>query len=115
MPDFLVIADRVFLDDGFGALPFDSLPALAPPRTQRDAVDSYNWRDVSYVFSNTDSPSDQEIELLAHLMAEAWDARLRALFPERQFVVRVMDPSVTGDGVGVGFSEVTPGGSATDG
>ena len=106
VPNFIVHGDDVFLDDGCSSVIADFKSKRASSTmNHRDAVDSYNWRDLADMFINNDF-DDAVYERLAQAIAEAWRARLHLLFPERQFIVETYSPEVTGYGVGVGFREV---------
>jgi hypothetical protein len=61
--------------------------------------------EVPYLFANRQG-SDLEETTLAFAIADAWRARLRGLYPDRQFEVRVLPASETGHVVGVGFVEL---------
>ena len=65
-------------------------------------VDSCNWLEVPYLVGQ-DFGAEAEITVLAGLLVEAWDARLRAQYPERRFRVRVLPQQETGGAIGVGF------------
>lgn len=57
-------------------------------------VDSFNWFEVSHLFGRIRGPQDQmddALDLLASILQEAWSARLKQLFPERTFEVRIND------------------------
>ena len=106
VPDFIVHRGYVFLSDGLMDVATD-FEEKGPSLTLGidGSVESYNWRDLYGMF--VDGNYDQSVyEELAHAIAEAWRARLQMLFPERQFVVEVLSPEVTGYGVGVGFVEM---------
>ena len=71
----------------------------------RNLLASYNWMEVPYLFANNRG-SDPEVSTLARAIADAWRARLRGLYPDRHFEVRVLPASETGHVVGVGFVEL---------
>ena len=68
-------------------------------------LESCNWLEVPYLFADRQG-SDEEVVLLAHVVADAWRHRLRGLYPDRSFDVRVLPPGETGGTIGVGFVEV---------
>lgn len=114
MPAFVEIGSHVFLNGIGSDLRLD--PSLAEnlvaakresEEQLRSTLSSYNWVEVTYLFGGSRPETDEEERLLADLMAEAWRARLALLFPERRFVVRVMEPEETGDSLGVGFEEIS--------
>ena len=67
-------------------------------------VDSCNWLEVPHLVGQ-DFGAEAEISVLAELLVEAWDARLRTQYPERRFRVRVLPQSETGGAIGVGFEK----------
>lgn len=112
VPEFVEVAGHVFLRD-LGPGPRD-IPALTSQMAAVAAkssahlkriVASYNWVEVPYLFVDR-SGSDDEVRLLADRMADSWRVRLQARFPDRQFVIRVMEPAETGSVLGVGFEEL---------
>ena len=111
VPGFVEIEGEVFLDelrigDGNDAKLAEEVRALRHDRQALDRmVQSYNWIEVAYQFRDRSCTDDEEV-LLAELMAEAWRARLEHLFPDRRFVVRLIDPAETGSIIGLGFEEV---------
>jgi hypothetical protein len=70
-------------------------------------VDSFNWVEVPYVVVDDGSASEQEIEVLAGVIAQGWRGQLRDRFPDRCFVVRIHSPTETGSVIGVGFEQIT--------
>jgi hypothetical protein len=105
VPDFCVVSDSVILDDGTFDLPEKFLAAKqASTMSPEDLEASFNWRELPYLFSNRDT-TVKECKILAGFIVEAWKARLSMLFPQRQFVVRILSSDETGGGVGVGFRE----------
>lgn len=117
MPEFVELEGQVFLRDNLHPHKIAELKAAiaeAAARSPADLkrlVDSYNWVMVILLFAACSSSddavcgSDAEVRLLAELLADVWRARLRARFPDRRFVVRLMEPAETGDDLGLGFEE----------
>jgi hypothetical protein len=68
-------------------------------------VDSSNWVEVPYLVTDTSATSEEEIEVPAEVIAQAWRARLRDCFPDRRFTVRIFDPAETGSVIGIGFEQ----------
>lgn len=64
-----------------------------------------NWLEVPYLFADR-RDSAEEVALLAQVIADASRLRLRGLYPERNFEVRVLRPSETGSVIGVRFVEL---------
>lgn len=60
--------------------------------------------DLFDYFANT---SDEQVELLAERIVEAWRAKLAVDFPSRRFEVKVLSPSETGGEVGITFHQVS--------
>lgn len=110
MPELVVIGDSVLLSwnlpnkeaiDRFLNMVGES------GRTLEQLESSFNFIEVGYLF---DSPgrnlSDDEDELLAQRIVQAWSGWLMASFPDRKFSVEVLSPEETGSTVGVHFFEV---------
>jgi hypothetical protein len=112
-PSFVEIEGLVFLADlGPGLARGDAgiAEAIRAARAESPAalarfLGSCNWLEVPYLFASRDS-SDEEDAVLAQVIADAWRVRLRGLYPERGFEVRVIPASETGSVVGVGFREI---------
>jgi len=68
-------------------------------------VDSSNWVEVPCLAADASAASEEEIEVLAEVIAQAWRARLRDCFPDRRFTVRIFDPAETGSVIGIGFEQ----------
>jgi hypothetical protein len=114
VPEFIEIEGAVFLRD-LGVKPAGGMTELAEQVRQHKAasperlkafVDSYNWIELPYVFADR-AAVDEECTALAALVVDAWRARLRDLYPHRQFGVRVIDPHETGSVIGIGFEQDT--------
>jgi hypothetical protein len=112
-PPFVEIEGFVFLAE-FGARPAgedDGIAnAIRAARTESRAalerfLSSCNWVEVPYLFVDREG-SREEYDVLAHVIVDAWSARLRGLYPERRFEVRVIPARETGGTVGVGFREL---------
>jgi hypothetical protein len=73
------------------------------------SVDNFNWVEVPYLVIDDGSASEQEIEVLAGAIAQGWRGQLRDRFPDRCFVVRVLNPAETGSVIGVGFEQIATG------
>jgi hypothetical protein len=113
-PTFFEIEGCVFLAQ-LGVAPEGSSDELAASirsaraKSDQDVtklVDSANWFEVPYLFADRRA-SDEEEAALAHIIADAWQVRLRGLYPRRRFDVRVLPSSETGGALGVGFTELT--------
>jgi hypothetical protein len=111
-PQFIEVEGFVMLGE-FGVLPRGGLEEVqrqirnARAKSSGDVarfVDSCNWVEVPYLMSDNRS-SDAEDSVLAHAIADAWQARLNGLFPSRTFHVQVLAKEETGSVVGVGFRE----------
>ena len=109
-PEFVEIEGAVFLKD-FGASLQGGAEATAEmvrraragsPEQFKRFVDSRNWVELPYVCGNP-SDTEEEYERLASLVVDAWRARLKDLYPERRFIVRVLRPEETGSVIGVGI------------
>lgn len=105
VPPFLEIDDAVFLNDGTYRFPEDYNKSLASSTLGKlELLLSFNRREIPYMFSETDIDISH-CYLLAGLIAEAWDARLKKLFPAKKFFVRVSGSNVEGGGVFVEFEQ----------
>jgi hypothetical protein len=61
-------------------------------RSWVETVDSFNWFEVPYLFGQLRNPLDRQgeaSEVLAAILCECWAARLKQLFPDRQFRVHI--------------------------
>jgi len=114
MPRFIKIEGEVFFED-LGVRPQGGLDDWAERVRQLKAqspealalfVNSCNWLELPYLFRGS-SGTEQAYRLLAHLLAEAWSTRLRSLFPDRTFRVRVIEAEETGSVTGIGFEKST--------
>jgi hypothetical protein len=74
------------------------------PDTLRRFLESCNWVEVPFLFSNRSDNGDGSTTLAA-VIAEAWRARLHDKCPDRRFKVRIISPKETGGWIGVGFVE----------
>lgn len=68
-------------------------------------LESSNWVEISHLFADGRGTNGDD-SLLALVVADAWRARLRGLYPKRNFEVRVLPASETGGANGVGFVEL---------
>ena len=66
---------------------------------------SWNYLEIPYAFGDRKG-SDEDDELLANFVAEAWRARLHYRFAPRKFEVRVLPPEETKDCWYVQFAEI---------
>lgn len=112
-PSFVEVEGLVFLAE-MGAQPSEGRTTFAARvREAREQgakelahlLKGYNWVEIPYLFSDN-SGTDEDVRILALAIADAWRARLRGLYPVRNFDVRVLPPSETGGAVGVGFAEL---------
>lgn len=115
VPELIEVEGCVFLKD-IGIYPPGGWEEVAArirvarktsPEALKELVDSCNWVEVPYLFSDR-SGSTEEDEALAQVIVQAWRARLKDRFPDRCFAVHVLDSLWTGDPgvVGVGFEEL---------
>lgn len=109
-PTFIEVEGCIFLAE-FAQPPGEELAGkIRAARTQSASalaqfLDSCNWLEVPYLFADRRG-SDEEVDTLAHAIADAWRLRLRGCYPNRQFEVRVLPASETGGTIGVGFIEL---------
>ena len=75
----------------------------SPPK---EALESFRWTEVPYLFSSRQSLSETQDLILAQLIAKTWDAKLNQQYPHKQWKVQVLSPEITGSVVGVGFNEI---------
>ena len=113
VPDFVEVEGCVFLKE-MGVEPEGGWAEVAAAirrarETSTDAlkrcVDSFNWVEVPYLVGATSAAPEEEIEVLAEVIAQAWRARLHDCFPDRRFTVRIFDPAETGSVIGIGFEQ----------
>lgn len=105
-PDFIIINESVLLS--WLALPqiVDSFKkGLIENKFSREGLEAqFNTIEVGYFFGKEEKDiSDENDELLANRIAESWRAWLGYKFPNRHFVVEVLDPEETGDSFEVRF------------
>ncbi|MGH2733131.1 MAG: hypothetical protein ACRDJG_09390 [Actinomycetota bacterium] len=65
-----------------------------PPMSWKDAVDSYNRFEISYLFRFWREPSNlisDAAEVLSGVLVQTWRARLLQAYPERVFSVSVVE------------------------
>ena len=67
---------------------------------------SFNYLELSYVFSPTCEEFESDSEVLASFLVEAWRSQLFARYPTRRFQVEVLPPEVTGHVTWVQFFEI---------
>ena len=74
---------------------------------RRSAEESFNLLEVAYIFGPCGRDiSDEDDEVLAGLIVEAWRRSLVALYPDRRFHVHVVPREELGGDIGVTFSEL---------
>ena len=105
MPDFVEVDGSILLGLYFPDRAQEFRAAKAKGRSLAAVEASFNSIEVPYLFSNRDS-TDEEDTLLANKIEEAWRARLKCLYPKREFVVATLSPEKTGSVVGVQFYEI---------
>jgi hypothetical protein len=112
VPELIEIEGCVFLKD-LGAKPAGGVASLAEqikhartesPGTLRRFLESCNWVEVPFLFSNHSDNGDGS-PTLAAVIVEVWRARLYDKYPDRRFKVRIISPEETGGWIGVGFVE----------
>jgi hypothetical protein len=113
VPELVEVEGCVFLKD-LGVKPAGGWDEVAAgtraaraesPERLRRYVDSFNWVELPHLFASRDG-SDGEDELLAEVLAQAWRGRLKDLFPDRRFKVRVIPAEETGYALVLGFEMV---------
>jgi hypothetical protein len=110
LPDLMEVDGSILLTRG---LPHDDRRRdfLAAKRQGNEDLSeleaSFNFVEVGYLFGpHGRDISDEEDELLARRIAEAWRGCLKVRYPERKCAVRALSPEETGSTVGVCFYEV---------
>ena len=106
-PEFTIVAGNIVLKSRIDAEggPDKLLSLLENEQDREKVLSGYRWVEVPYLFGDRLSLSEVEDRYLAKLIAEVWKGALCSQFPEQQFHVQVLPPSVTGSVVGVGFNE----------
>lgn len=81
--------------------------ARAQTDTEISALErSFNFVEVGYLFPPTGrNASDEEDELLAGYIADAWRGWLRVCYPDRSFEVSVVNAGESGSTIAVQFCE----------
>ena len=109
MPELKIVNDSVLLawgmqDDESQQRFLDSVKSNNMSLQQLEA--SFNFIEVGYIFDTVGrDTSDEEDELLANLICNAWEGWLKTSFPDRKFIVEVLSAEETGSTVGVHFFE----------
>ena len=87
---------------------------LARPESERrswpEIVDSFNWFEVPYLFRVLRDPAELIGEAsyqLAGVLRDCWSARLRELYPEREFDVSVDEPTKN-EALSIAVRQVAP-------
>ncbi|MEV8378125.1 hypothetical protein AB0P21_35630 [Kribbella sp. NPDC056861] len=109
---FLLLSDanEEYISERLGASVGDEHPDWAP-LAWADAIDSFNWFEVSYLFRSwsglTDELHDDLHRELGSRLIPVWSARLTAAYPDREFSVTLLEPD---DSVGwrIQVSQVSP-------
>lgn len=106
-PEFIEVGGYVVLRNLVQAEggPSQLLAQLNGGASDQKVLAGYRWVEIAYLFQHRDFLSESEDRLLAELIAESWSGVLCKQFPNKEFVVRVIEPKHTGSVVGVGFSE----------
>ena len=106
-PEFIEVEDSILLadyTDGVRELFSDAKKTTKLSLAELEA--SFNFVEVAYMFRRDDI-TDDAIEIkLAHIIVDAWQDRLKRLYPSRVFSVSVLDPSVSGSVYSVEFFEI---------
>lgn len=112
VPELIEVGGHVLLRDvGHKGLAWGEVAAgvraarAESPERLKSYVDSFNWVELPCLFSDREG-SDEEAHSLAEVLAQAWRARLKDLFPDRRFVVWTKSPEETGHVVELGFGIV---------
>src|SRR5437870_4598141 len=86
VPDFVEVENSVLLRFGREDQAQKFVEAKNNTKMTLSALESsFNFVEVPYLFSNSDT-TDDEAKLLAETIAEAWRGRLKTLYPTRIFV-----------------------------
>jgi hypothetical protein len=75
------------------------------PSHVQEILSGYRWLEIPELFANDFGMSKDAYRVLADLVAQAWGAVLRAEFPGRLWITRILDGAETGGSVGVEFGE----------
>ena len=68
---------------------------------------SFNFVEIGYIFRPGHYLDTSTLEIkLAHIIREAWNDKLKRLYPSRIFSVSVLEPSVSGSVYSLEFFEV---------
>lgn len=106
-PDFVEFRDMVFLNTTVESEDDKRRIEDALDRYERSLVNteqSFNVVEIPSLFGRRLGDTDEEEDrLLANLIAEVWNCRLRSLFPNRCFETRVLEAEETGGEIAVVF------------
>lgn len=108
-PDFVEFDQMVFMTDTVEDAADQERIQAALQRNSGNRMlveRSFNLREVEDLFgARIGESTDTEDQALMMTLREMWEARLKSLYPDRQFKVLVIPPSETGGTVGVTFYE----------
>lgn len=97
-PEFVEVKDMVFLKESMEDE--DDLrrleQAFSAYKGDRNKTEqSFNFVEYENLFSGRRGIgfTDEEAAFLMKILAEMWNARLKQLFPDRRFVVRLLNPN----------------------
>ena len=73
---------------------------------KKKTEESFNYVEVSYLFVKSYETTADDDFYLAEQLVEMWTVRLKLLFPERNFIVRLCDLEETAGEVGIIFHQI---------
>jgi hypothetical protein len=107
-PEFVEIDGMVFLketieDDDDKARLNEALKRYEGDKTKTEK--SFNIAEIPSLFGkNLAETTDEEDLVLAERLAEMWEHRLRIIYPDRKFAVKILSAEETGGEIGISFS-----------
>jgi len=77
----------------------------------QEAVDSFNWVEVAHLFIHWRGPQEYHVDaedFLGEVLCQAWSAKLKKNFPERDFSVFLDEPEDSSTSLTINIKQVSP-------
>ena len=109
-PDFIEYRGMIFMADEFddkGRIDVDHL-LEQKNLSKKEIEQSYDWFEIPSGFfaKSAGDTYDDEDEYLAEILCRTWKLKLEADFPDKRFVVKLLDPEETGGEIGIAFYQM---------
>jgi hypothetical protein len=106
VPELSVVDGSVLLTNGDTDIEERFLSAKRETQTPLDRLEaSFNFREIPFLFAHGKFENDDEEQLLAEKLAEAWRRALAAFAPSRQFAVCIVPAEENAGNIAVQFYE----------